>query len=447
MKLSENAVKVLEKRYLAKDEKGNLLETPELMFRRVAKTVAMADKDYVDEDGLKEIEERFYNLMTQLYFLPNSPTLMNAGRPLGQLSACFVLPIEDSMEGIFDSVKNAALIHKSGGGTGFSFSRLRAKGASVNSTGGVASGPVSFMKVFNAATEAVKQGGTRRGANMGILRIDHPDILEFITCKQNNADITNFNISVGITEAFMEAVELGKDYDLIEPKTNKKTGSLNAREVFNMMVEMAWKNGEPGIIFLDRLNRDNVTPQLGEIESTNPCGEQPLLPYEACNLGSINLSLLVKKTENGAEIDYDKLKEIVHEAVHFLDNVIDVNQYPLPEIDKMTRGTRKIGLGVMGWADMLLQLGVAYDSDKANTLAEEVMGFIRREAQAKSMELAKVKGVFPYYDQSIFKKQKIKIRNATTTTIAPTGTLSIIAGVSSGVEPLFAISFIKNVGQ
>jgi ribonucleoside-diphosphate reductase alpha chain len=445
MKLSENAVKVLEKRYLAKDEKCNLLETPELMFRRVAKTVAMADKDYVDEDGLKEIEERFYNLMTQLYFLPNSPTLMNAGRPLGQLSACFVLPIEDSMEGIFDSVKNAALIHKSGGGTGFSFSRLRAKGASVNSTGGVASGPVSFMKVFNAATEAVKQGGTRRGANMGILRIDHPDILEFITCKQNNADITNFNISVGITEAFMEAVELGKDYDLIEPKTNKKTGSLNAREVFNMMVEMAWKNGEPGIIFLDRLNRDNVTPQLGEIESTNPCGEQPLLPYEACNLGSINLSLLVKKTENGAEIDYDKLKEIVHEAVHFLDNVIDVNQYPLPEIDKMTRGTRKIGLGVMGWADMLLQLGVAYDSDKANTLAEEVMGFIRREAQAKSMELAKVKGVFPYYDQSIFKKQKIKIRNATTTTIAPTGTLSIIAGVSSGVEPLFAISFIKNV--
>lgn len=445
MKLSENAVKVLERRYLAKDENGNLIENPELMFRRVAKTVAMADKDYVSKEELKAIEERFFNLMTQLYFLPNSPTLMNAGRPLGQLSACFVLPIEDSMEGIFDSVKNAALIHKSGGGTGFSFSRLRAKGASVNSTGGVASGPVSFMKVFNAATEAVKQGGTRRGANMGILRIDHPDILEFITCKQNNADITNFNISVGITEAFMEAVELGKDYDLIEPKSKKKTGSLNAREVFNMMVEMAWKNGEPGIIFLDRLNRDNVTPELGEIESTNPCGEQPLLPYEACNLGSINLSLMVKETDIGKEVDYDKLKEIVHESVHFLDNVIDVNKYPLPEIDQMTRGTRKIGLGVMGWADMLLQLGIAYNSDEANNLAEEVMSFIRQEARNKSIEIAKVKGVFPLYDKSIYKKEKIKIRNATTTTIAPTGTLSIIAGVSSGVEPLFAISFIKNV--
>lgn len=445
MTLTENAVKVLEKRYLAKDENGNLIETPELMFRRVAKTVAMADKEYVDEKELSAIEERFYNLMTQLYFLPNSPTLMNAGRPLGQLSACFVLPIEDSMEGIFDSVKNAALIHKSGGGTGFSFSRLRSKGSSVNSTGGVASGPVSFMKVFNAATEAVKQGGTRRGANMGILRVDHPDILEFITCKQNNEDITNFNISVGITEAFMKAVEEGSDYDLIEPKTLKKCGSLNAREVFDLMVEMAWKNGEPGIIFLDRLNRDNVTPKLGEIESTNPCGEQPLLPYEACNLGSINLSLMLKETDNGLEVDFDKLKEIVHLSVHFLDNVIDVNKYPLPEIDQMTRGTRKIGLGVMGWADMLLKLGIPYNSDEAITLAEKVMSYIRKEAGEKSKEIAKVKGVFPYYDKSVYKEKKVKIRNATTTTIAPTGTLSIIAGVSSGIEPLFAISFIKNV--
>lgn len=444
MTLSKNAVTVLERRYLEKDENGNPVETVDGLFRRVAKHIASADAVFDRGADTASAERDFYEMMTELRFLPNSPTLMNAGKSLGQLSACFVLPVGDSMEEIFDAVKNAALIHKSGGGTGFSFSRLRPAGSAVRSTGGIASGPVSFMKVFNAATEAVKQGGARRGANMGILRVDHPDILSFIQCKKDSSEITNFNISVGLTEKFMLAAERGEQYELIDPRNGNVVGMQDAKTVFDLIVEMAWTNGEPGIIFLDRLNRDNVLPSVGEIESTNPCGEQPLLPYESCNLGSVNLAKMLRSTENGCEIDYELLGDTVDKAVHFLDNVIEVNQYPLPEIAEMTLASRKIGLGVMGFADMLFRLGVPYNSEEGICVADKVMSFINARAHAMSERLAAQRGAFPLFAQSTLADGR-PIRNATCTTIAPTGTISIIGSASSGVEPLFALSFVRNV--
>ena len=446
LNISENCLKVLEKRYLMKDKDGKVIETPEGMFRRVSRYIAKADKLHgAGSPDLKETENEFYEAMSNFEFMPNSPTLMNAGKDLGQLSACFVLPIGDSMESIFDAIKNTAMIHKSGGGTGFSFSRLRPKNSVVRSTGGVSSGPVSFMKVFNAATQAVKQGGTRRGANMGILRVDHPDILEFIRCKESDKEITNFNISIAVTEDFMNKVIADEEYSLIDPHNKKEVKKIRAKEVFDLIVELSWKNGEPGIIFIDRINKDNPTPKLGEIESTNPCGEQPLLPFESCNLGSINLSRVV--SENGRkEINWQKLKGLVAAGVHFLDNVIDVNKFPLEEIEKMTRTNRKIGLGVMGWADMLIKLEIPYNSEEAVKLGEKIMKFISDEARVKSRELAEERGAFSSFKQSVFAEQGEKeLRNATLTTIAPTGTISIIADTSSGIEPLFALSYYRNV--
>jgi ribonucleoside-diphosphate reductase alpha chain len=443
MKLSENAKYILEQRYLRKNENREIVETPKQLFARVAKTIADIELKYGKSvEQVKKLEKEFYNAMVSFRFLPNSPTLMNAGTNLGQLSACFVLPIDDDIDSIFGAVHSTAKIHKSGGGTGFSFSRLRQREDVVSSTGGVASGPISFMTVFDCATDVIKQGGKRRGANMGVLRVDHPDIFDFVVLKEKEGKLRNFNLSVGLTEKFMQAVEKDQNFDLISPRTKKVLKSIKARALWILITTMSWKNGEPGVIFLDKINATNPTPTLGQIEATNPCGETPLLPYESCNLGSINLSKFVKD----GKVEWEKLSKIVHLAVRFLDNVIGANKFPLKEIERATLLTRKIGLGVMGWADMLLELNIKYDTVEAEDLAKSVMKFISEQAILMSEKLGKEKGNFPAKDKSIYKAKEY-MRNATLTTIAPTGTISIIANCSSGIEPIFAVVQRRHVKE
>jgi len=443
-RLTPLAITVLEKRYLRKNAQGVVVETPDEMFWRVARDIAEAEHLYGNPSSIDELSETFHGLMASLNFLPNSPCLMNAGKELQQLAACFVLPIEDSLESIFETVKQTALIHQSGGGTGFSFSHLRPKADTVQSTGGVASGPISFMRVFNMATEVIRQGGTRRGANMGVLRVDHPDIVEFITIKQSQDEMSNFNLSVGVTKAFMEALTKDEEYDLINPRTKKEVRRIRAKTVFDVMVKTAWETGDPGVLFLDRINEANPTPQLGEMESTNPCGEVPLLPYEPCVLGSINLLHMLKRSNGKWEPDFEKIRKTVREAVHFLDHVIDRNQYPLTQIAEMAKGNRKIGLGVMGLAHFLIRLGIPYHTPKAIEVVRGIMSFIQHQARERSIELAEERGVFPNFKGSIYDRPGgMKLRNATLTTIAPTGTLSLLANCSSGIEPLFAVQYTR----
>lgn len=445
VKLSENALRLLEARYLRKGPDGAPVETPDEMFWRVARHVAQAEERFFP-GASGPWAERFFELMATLTFLPNSPTLMNAGRRLGQLAACFVLPIADSLDSIFTTLKRAAIIHQSGGGTGFSFSRLRPRGDVVASTHGVASGPVSFMRVFDMATEVIKQGGTRRGANMGVLRVDHPDIREFITVKRDPRELQSFNLSVGVTDAFMEAVKEGREVPLLNPRTGREVRRDWARDLFELMVQCAWENGEPGALFLDTINRHNPTPALGPIEATNPCGEQPLLPNEACNLGSINLVKVLRKTARGYEVDWDRLSEVVRTAIRFLDDVVETNRYPFKAIERVCKANRKVGLGVMGFAHMLILLGIPYDSDEAVRVAEEIMAFVEAEAKEASRQLARERGPFPNWPKSVYAQRgEPPQRNATLTTIAPTGSISIIANCSSGIEPLFALAYRKRI--